>query len=189
MSHVALLYAEQHDAQLLRPQFNRMEAAESLASLLARAPVCRMTHGATPATAAFALVITPCSGMAGEAAPVGTYAGFIGRSTGNGQCVALVQAIHPGLGFTNTWQRGPAVQGNTGLQPGTVIATFAANGRYTSATDGSSHSAIYIGQTVEGVQVLDQWRGRPASVRTIPWTNPGGTAADNGKRYFVVNAS
>ncbi len=189
MTHVAVSYADPYHTQALLPQFARMEAAESLASLLARASVCRTVQGHAPQVAVFTLVITPCPGTPAQAGPIGTYAGFIGQTTGDGQCVALVKAIHPGLGFTTTWQRGPAVQGNMALQPGTVIATFAADGRYTSATDGSSHTAIYLGQNTTGVEVLDQWRGQPAAVRTIPWTSPGGSAADNGRRYFVVDAS
>jgi hypothetical protein len=40
---------------------------------------------------------------------------------------------------------------------GTAIATFVENGRYGNHTDGSSHAAIYIGQTADGIEVIDQW--------------------------------
>ncbi|MBV8914112.1 MAG: BPSL0067 family protein, partial [Acetobacteraceae bacterium] len=78
------------------------------------------------------------------------------------------------------------VQGNTSLQPGTVIATFNKASRYANALDGSSHAAIYLGQNTTGVQVLDQWAGSRAAVRTIPWHNPGGAAANTGSAFHVV---
>lgn len=120
------------------------------------------------------------------------YGRFIGRSTGSGQCVALVQAANPDLGSTRSWAAGASVQqgggGNGGadLQPGTVIATFDRSGRYANASDGSSHAAIYLGQNEQGIQVLDQWAGRPAAPRTIPWSNPGGAAANVAGNYRVV---
>lgn len=125
---------------------------------------------------------------ANSASAAGTYGKFIGRSTGTGQCVALVHASNPAIGSTGSWVRGEPVRGNANLQPGTVIATFAPSGHYANATDGSSHSAIYLGQTAHGVQVLDQWVGHPAAVRTIPWSNPGGVAANTGSAFHVVNA-
>ncbi len=44
--------------------------------------------------------------------------GFLGRSIGNGQCVALARAVQPGLGPTVTWTAGASVQGNTALRVG-----------------------------------------------------------------------
>jgi hypothetical protein len=124
-----------------------------------------------------------------SASAAGTYAKFIGRSTGSGQCVALVRATNPAIGSTGCWVRGDAVRGNVNLQPGTAIATFAPSGHYANATDGSSHSAIYLGQTAQGIQVLDQWAGSPAAVRTIPWNNPGAVAANTGGAFHVVNVA
>jgi hypothetical protein len=124
---------------------------------------------------------------AGTACGPGTYGKFIGRSTGSGQCVALVHATNPAIGTTGRWVRGAPVRGDASLQPGTVIATFSPSGHYANATDGSSHSAIYLGQTAHGVQVLDQWAGHPAQVRTIPWSNPGAVAANTGSAFHVVN--
>ena len=74
----------------------------------------------------------------GAAAKLGTPGGFmaadfaqyLGRSTGSGQCVALVQAASPGIGPTRTWKCGPPVQGNTDLRPGTAIATFNTNAKH-----------------------------------------------------------
>lgn len=119
------------------------------------------------------------------ASPHPEVAGVLGRSVGNGQCVALARAMQPEIGPTAGWSEGAAVQGNTALTPGTVIATFT-NGRYANATDGSSHAAVYLGQNADGMQVLDQWVGKEAGVRTIPWTNPGAAAANTGTAYRVV---
>ncbi len=114
------------------------------------------------------------------------FAQYLGRSTGSGQCVALVQAADPGIGPTRNWKCGPPVRGNTDLRPGTAIATFNTANRYANATDGSSHAAIYLGQNEHGIQVMDQWAGSAAAVRTIPWSNPSGVAANTGTAFHVV---
>jgi len=126
----------------------------------------------------------PVSGLASLAAS--QLGRFVGRSAGSGQCVALAKAVQPAIGPTSTWRGGDAVQGNTALQPGTVIATFNRANRYANALDGSSHAAIYLGQTQQGVQVLDQWAGSRAAVRTIPWNNPSGVPANTGAAFQVV---
>lgn len=117
------------------------------------------------------------------------YAQYIGHSAGSGQCVALVQAANPSIGLTRTWTCGAAVRGNTALRPGTAIATFDGSARYANAMDGSSHAAIYLGQNERGIQVMDQWAGSKAAVRTIPWTNPGGKAANTGSAFHVVHSA
>ncbi len=127
------------------------------------------------------------SGSGDNAVPA-SFGHFIGRSAGTGQCVALIYAVSPGIGSTACWGCGEPVQGNTSLRPGTVIATFDKTGRYANARDGSSHAAIYLGQDENGIQVLDQWSGSPAAVRTIRWTNPGGTPANTGSAFRVVRA-
>ncbi len=114
-------------------------------------------------------------------------ASFVGHSAGSGQCVALVRVARPDIGLTSTWVRGASVEGNTQLQPGTVIATFNASGRYANAANGSSHAAIYLGQSDEGLRVLDQWAGKVAAVRTIPWSSPGAAAANSGSAFHVVS--
>ncbi len=124
---------------------------------------------------------------AGDGFVAATYDQYIGHSAGSGQCVALVQSAS-GVGSTHTWTCGEAVQGNVSLRPGTAIATFEASGRYANATDGSSHAAIYLSQNERGVQVLDQWSGSPAAVRTIPWVNSGSTAANTGSAFHVVRS-
>ena len=146
--------------------------------------------------------VTPSSGVAGPwagtpgraATGLGTaggfvaadYARYLGRSAGSGQCVALVQAASPDIGPTRNWKCGQPVRGNTDLRPGTAIATFNGANRYANATDGSSHAAIYLGQNERGIQVMDQWAGSAAAVRTIPWHNPSGVAANTGTAFHVV---
>jgi hypothetical protein len=151
--------------------------ADSEKSVLHGAPTDKGAHGPTAAIQA-----QPAASLAGG------YGNYIGRSTGTGQCVALVRATNPAIGSTSCWVRGAPAQGNGGLRPGTAIATFAPSGRYANATDGSSHTAVYLGQTAHGIQVLDQWAGRPAAVRTIPWRNPGAVAANTGSAFHVVNS-
>ena len=134
-----------------------------------------------PAAPATPRPLPRCSPGLGAAAPsCPNLSRFLGRSTGSGQCVALAQAVQPGIGPTRSGACGEKVQGNTSLQPGTVIATFNKANRYANALDGSSHAAVYLGQNAKGVQVLDQWAGSTAAVRTIPWNNPGGAAANTG---------
>ena len=111
---------------------------------------------------------------------------YQGQAVGTGQCVALVQAADPAVGLTRTWTQGGQVQGNSNLQPGTVIATFDSAGRYANAVDGSSHAAIYLGQNSEGIQVLDQWAGQPAHYRTIYFNNTSGRAANQGGSFYAV---
>lgn len=130
-------------------------------------------------------VIPAAAGLGGASVSDG-YQQFLGQSVGNGQCVALVQAADPSVGQTRTWTQGAAVQGNTNLQPGTVIATFDGSGQYANATDGSSHAAIYLGQNEQGIQVEDQWLNHPTSTRTIPWSSTTG-AANTGSAFYVIS--
>ena len=124
-------------------------------------------------------------GTGGSSTGVATnYAQYAGQNVGSGQCVALVQAGDPAVGLTRTWTAGEAVQGNTALQPGTPIATFDANGKYGNHLDGSSHAAIYLGQDANGMRVMDQWVGHPASERVIPWS--GARAANSGSAFRVI---
>lgn len=154
-------------------------------SLLSLQEAQRSTGGTEPGALAAA---APLGSSTSKACVAANYSQYVGRSTGSGQCVALAQAASPDIGATHDWKCGEAVQGNTGLQPGAVIATFDGSGRYANATDGSSHAAIYLGQNERGIQVLDQWAGSAAAVRTIVWNNPSGTAANTGSAFYVVRS-
>ena len=122
------------------------------------------------------------SGVSG-ATVASNYTEFLGQSVGSGQCVALAQATS-NVGNTSTWVPGSQVQGNTNIAAGTVIATFGSDGTYTN-TPGQSHTAIYLGQNDQGIQVLDQWAGTAAHYRTIPWTTSN--SYESGSQFHVVS--
>ncbi|MDH2914590.1 BPSL0067 family protein [Kosakonia sp. HypNH10] len=126
-----------------------------------------------------------------------TPSAYVGKSVGNGQCVAYTQKA-ANMPRTVAWKRGALVKGNTAIAPGTAIATFDANGRYGNHTDGSSHATIYLGQDASGIQVLDQWmtyKKLPSgervatphyvSKRTIRF-HKAPRAENNGDNYYVV---
>jgi hypothetical protein len=112
----------------------------------------------------------------------------IGDPHGNGHCVALVRHAS-GAPVSTTWRRGDPVQGS-GAAPGTAIATFDRNGRYASATDGSSHAAILLAENPNGsLYVIDQWVGRPAQARTIRDNGGTGKAADDASRFYIIEVA
>jgi len=117
------------------------------------------------------------------------------KPVGSGECVALVQAPSGAKApLTSEWKQGDMVQGNTGIKPGTVIATFDKNGRYTNSKE--SHAAIYLGQDEHGIHVIDQWNNRdengnitsqqPPNERTLPFDDPRHTGVNGGNSYHVV---
>ncbi len=111
---------------------------------------------------------------------------FLGKSVGNGQCVAFVQKASRAP-LTKDWKRGDLVKGNAMVAKGTAIATFDPNGRYGNHTDGSSHAAIYMGQDGKGLNVLDQFvvpQNHPVQPRTIRFG--GNPAANDGEAFFVI---
>ncbi len=172
-----LLHKQRTKSAASGPEFS-VPAMSGIADLLPLNPV--------PTTAPAGLVCPPAATLSAPQPTSPDLTGYIGRSVGSGQCVALVRAAQPSLGPSSTWSAGAPVQGNTALQPGTPIATFTPSSHYANALDGSSHAAIYLGQDAKGVQVLDQWSGSAAAVRTIPWNNPGAAAANTGAAFRVV---
>jgi hypothetical protein len=112
---------------------------------------------------------------------------FEGRAVGAGHCVDFVKAA-AGVPRTAAWRRGAVVRGNPGLARGTAIATFEADGTYTSRT--GNHAAIYLGQDETGIWVYDQWQGQRVHRRLIRFeggrgSNRGGKSND-GKRFAVI---
>jgi hypothetical protein len=117
------------------------------------------------------------------------------KPVGSGECVALVQAANgANAPQTSHWKQGDIVQGNTGIKPGTMIATFDKNGRYTNSKE--SHAAIYLGQDEHGIRVIDQWNNRdgngnvtsqqPPNERTLPFNDSRHTGVNGGNSYYVV---
>jgi hypothetical protein len=81
---------------------------------------------------------------------------------GNHQCVALVRH-YAGVPATSGWKQGASVVGNQFIRKGTAIATFI-NGKYANQQHGN-HAALYMGNTLNGILVMDQWMGkRPGTV-------------------------
>ncbi|WP_425252425.1 BPSL0067 family protein [Janthinobacterium sp. NFX145] len=82
---------------------------------------------------------------------------------GNHQCVALVR-LYAGAPATSAWKQGAAVLGNRLLRKGTAIATFI-SGKYANHQQGN-HAALYMGQTLDGILVMDQWSGKRPGIET-----------------------
>lgn len=108
---------------------------------------------------------------------------FVGESHGNGQCVRLVQ-IACGAPHTSMWTAGPKVSELDCIPKGTAIATFY-KGKYQNAATGN-HAAIYLSHNGEGIQVIDQWSGRPAGKRTIAWRKGRGSPSNDGDAFSII---
>jgi hypothetical protein len=106
---------------------------------------------------------------------------------GSGQCVAFVEKAS-GAPLTSLWTRGVQARRDLTIQPGTAIATFDVNGKYTNSTDGTSHAAIYVGQNSVGLLVWDQWTGQPVHQRTIRFQGgaPGVRPVNDGDAFYVI---
>jgi hypothetical protein len=117
---------------------------------------------------------------------------FLGQAVGTGQCVALVQVACKAPLTHNPdgsplWKAGIKVQDAPPLPGGIAIACFGTDGTYQNRTDGSSHAAILIGKTAEGLYVIDQWLHQPAHQRIIRFKAPGvGDNCDNGIYFSVI---
>jgi hypothetical protein len=103
---------------------------------------------------------------------------------GTGHCVPYVREA-AGAPHTALWRRGERARDSV-LPVGTAIATFDADGRYRNATDGTSHAALFLWQTPDGLVVLDQWLGQPVHQRTIRFKGGKGLPVDDGDQYHVV---
>lgn len=106
------------------------------------------------------------------------------KVVGTGHCVPFVREVS-GAPITAQWRRGAPVKGGN-LAPGTAIATFDRNGRYANAVDGSSHAAIFVRETINGIFVVDQWLGQPVHERFIRFRDGGGDAVNDADRFHVI---
>lgn len=109
---------------------------------------------------------------------------LMGTVVGNGHCVAYARAA-ASMPHTSTWRQGALVHGDNTIARGCAIATFDQNLRYGNKVDGTSHVAIYLGQSVIGIQVVDQWVGQVVHERTIYFRNAPRKVND-GRNYYVV---
>jgi hypothetical protein len=111
--------------------------------------------------------------------------GHKGKVFGDGHCVAYVREVTT-LGHTSTWRCGPKVR-NSAAPEGTIIATFGGDPpRYQNKTDGSSHTAVLLEETPNGLRVLDQWLLHPVQERVIRFKGGQGKPVDDGDQYYVV---
>jgi hypothetical protein len=112
---------------------------------------------------------------------------FEGRVIGAGHCVDFVKAA-AGAPPTAAWQEGAAVHGSSNIARGTAIATFEADGSYTSET--GNHAAIYLYQDARGIWVYDQWQGQPVHKRLIRFEGGSGakrgSKSNDGRRFAVI---
>jgi hypothetical protein len=122
------------------------------------------------------------------------------QQVNKGECAALAQGLAEGVPPVAAWKRGDQVKGNGGLMPGTVIAIFDSNGdyvgqRFHAHQNGIAHTALYLGQTPDGVWVAHQHAGNPL----IKWTfirfrgrtgvsRHGNTPEDDATNYYVVES-
>lgn len=109
---------------------------------------------------------------------------FKGKVFGNGHCVAFARDA-ASMPHTGIWRKGELVKGNSEIAVGSAIATFDQAERYGNKVDGTSHVAIYLGQTAIGIQVMDQWVGHAVSERTIHF-RAAPRAVNDGNNYYVV---
>ncbi len=129
-----------------------------------------------------AVLAVGLSCTAGSALAAGPYyaplpEAFEDEVVGDGHCVKFVQ-VAAAAPRTAEWRPGTKVRGNPDMVPGTAIATFEADGIYTSQS--GNHAAIYVDQDETGIWVYDQWRGQPVHFRLIRFT--GGKGAEQGSK-------
>jgi hypothetical protein len=153
-------------------------------------PINNQTGGECPTPEGSNSTTNPNTPVKSEA----DYQKYLGQSWGqNQECASLTKYFNPSLGAASTWRRGDQVQGNTNLRPGTPIATFNFGDRYgppgsPGGSSGVSHTGIYLGQSAEGVRILDQWNGSGgARIHTIPWSDWNGNASEGGSRYYTIS--
>jgi hypothetical protein len=134
-----------------------------------------------------------------------------GPDAGSKQCVAAVKAL-AGLLLPDTslWRRGRKVKSrNTevgatiamSIEPGTVIATFpiVVDQKVKGVKDGTigwitkkefrykGHAAIFVGYTSTGIEVYDQYVGKPFGKREIKY-KCGGYVSNDADAFYVVES-
>jgi hypothetical protein len=105
---------------------------------------------------------------------------------GNAECVEfLMQTL--GAPATALWKEGRKIKkGDVALPRGTPIATFV-DGKYPQHGSSGMHAAIYLGQDLLGIQVLDQWRKQGKVLpRTIKWIPTAPGLSNDGNAFSVV---
>ena len=107
------------------------------------------------------------------------------NAKGNAECVEFIaQTLNAPA--TVVWREGSKVtKGDQSIAKGTAIATFV-NGKYPQTGTSGKHAAIYMSQTADGIDVLDQWRAQGmVKRRTIRWTG-GPILSNNGSAFSII---
>ena len=125
------------------------------------------------------------------------------HSKGSDECAALPMALNPSLPkHVAHWRRGAPGRGNCALAPGTVIAIFNTNLDYqgslfartkdpvTNQAFGVAHTALYVAQTSEGIEVVQQNQAPHLITRSFIFFGGGGPRkpADS-QGYYDVGRS
>lgn len=133
-----------------------------------------------------------------DADHIDTSPGAYTSSSGNTECVALVQQAPAAAGSSNPpetgdWRRGLRVKtaGPGTIGKGTVIATFTPAGTYPTASQGQRHAAVYLTHTSSGITVLDQWNSQGCvKQRTLRYAGDEAPRNVNrGDQFYVVETS
>jgi hypothetical protein len=109
-----------------------------------------------------------------------------------GQCVTACERFTGVPGPTSSWRKGTAATDLTDKDIGTAIGTFQGSGadaRYKSDAGHHKNSGVYMGQSVGGFWMADQWPGqKPVTIRFVPTVdhNNPDNASMNGSSYSVI---
>jgi hypothetical protein len=129
---------------------------------------------------------------------------YVGHGAkGSGECAALPIALNSSIPkHVAHWKRGALVKNNFGLTPGTVIAVFNSNSDYqgsqfaatkdpvTKQSFGVAHTALYVTQTSEGIEVVHQNQTPHLITRSFVFFGGGGPKKPANKQgYYDVGKS
>jgi hypothetical protein len=105
---------------------------------------------------------------------------------GNAECVEFIKQTLAAPS-TSAWREGKkVVKGDVTISAGTAIATFV-NGKYPQHGSTGKHAAIYLGQTIAGILVLDQFQKQGAvQPRVIYWVPRSPGASNDGNAFSVI---
>jgi hypothetical protein len=99
------------------------------------------------------------------------------------ECVGLVKlAAHAPQ--TAKWSPGAVVKEHAPTF-GTAIATFDATGKYANIP-GQSHAALFLGMDAKGIDVVDQFRGKPGGKRKIFFNPAADRPVNDANNYRVI---